>query len=375
MIRVLCLLLLLVVPGVASAETSFAGRQPVLASNGKLIALALGREDGVYFAKSTDGGRTFSEPAKVAQPGKLALGMRRGPRIAFVGSTIVITAIAGEKGGGADGDLFAWRSTDEGRTWSPGVRVNDVAGSAREGLHDLAADGKSALAVAWLDLRMKGTRIYTAMSSDGGKTWGTNRLAYESPTGSTCECCHPSVAIGSNGDVAVMFRNQIRSSTASDALPVRDMYLARATGDGSFAPAAKLGKDSWPLAGCPMDGGDLAFDAKGEPITIWRRQTEIFLARPGQAEQSLGAGQNPVLALSRQNTYAAWLTTDGIVVRDLAVSVQKQGQNAAPIATVAVPGAKFPVLLANGGALVLAYERDGQAIVRVVDSVTSSARR
>jgi hypothetical protein len=222
-------------------------------------------------------------------------------------------------------------------------------------------------------LRVKGTRIYAATSDDGGKTWSANRLVYESPTGSVCQCCHPSVAIGARGELAIMFRNEMRSApstgSTSDAspLPMRDMYLARAPHGGSFAPAAKLGRQSWPLAGCPMDGGDIAFDARGELITIWRRDKEIFLAKPGEPERSLGPGQNPALAASRTGTYGAWTTADGLVVRDIA---------GRPIATT-VPDARFPVLLSAGdnGAIVLAYERDGRAFVRVLDAVPASARR
>jgi hypothetical protein len=156
----------------------------VLATDGKVVGLAVGRDDGVYFARSLDGGRTFAEPVRVSQSGHLALGLRRGPRIAMTGSAIVITGIVGERGNGADADLLAWRPDDEGRTWAAGVRVNGVSGSAREGLHDLAAGGQRMLAVAWLDLRSKGTRIYTSISRDNGRTWSADRLAYESPTGS-----------------------------------------------------------------------------------------------------------------------------------------------------------------------------------------------
>jgi hypothetical protein len=367
-LRTLFCLVLLLIPALASSETSFPGRQPVIATNGTIVGLVMGRDDGVYFARSSDGGRTFSEPVRVARPATLALGLRRGPRIAMAAGAIVITAIVGERGGGADGDLVAWRSTDEGRTWSSGIRVNDAIGSAREGLHDLAAGGPNLLAVAWLDLRSKGTRIYTAISQDGGRTWSANRLAYESPTGSVCQCCHPSVAINADGELAVMFRNEIRSApadAASDALPVRDMYLARAAREGAFAPAVKLGRGSWPLAACPMDGGDVAFDPKGEPVTIWRRDAEIFLARPGQAEQRMAAGKNPVLAMTRAASYAAWMTSDALVVQDLT------GQ---PIATV--PGARWPVLLpVADGSMLLAYERDGQSFVRVLETLSSSARR
>jgi hypothetical protein len=168
-----------------------------------------------------------------------------------------------------------------------------------------------------------------------------------------------------------MFRNEIRSTpaapsgAASDALPLRDMYLVRAKRDGSFGAAVKLGRESWPLAACPMDGGDVAFDTKGEPLTIWRRDAEIFVAKPGQAERRLSAGKNPVLAITSSATYAAWMASDALVVQDLT------GQSVAT-----VPGAKWPVLLpTTDGSMVLAYERDGQSFVRVLDVAPSTASR
>jgi len=121
---------------------------------------------------------------------------------------------------------MAWRSDDEGRTWSAGTRINDVPGAAREGMHGFAS---------------------------GGRTWSANRLAYQSPTGSVCQCCHPTVAIDAAGEVAVMFRNEIKPTDATaDTPPARDMYVVRARRDGSFGAAVKLGTGSWPLAACPM---------------------------------------------------------------------------------------------------------------------------
>jgi hypothetical protein len=342
--------------GVAPAQYTVAGRQPVLATDGKSVGLAVGRDDGIYFARSTNGGRTFTDTVSTIPTAHLSLGMRRGPRIAMTGSAIVITAIVGERGNGADGDLMAWRSDDDGRTWSAGVRVNDVVGSAREGLHDLAAGGQGQLVVAWLDLRSKGTRIYTSISKDNGRTWSTNRLAYESPTGSVCQCCNPSVAISATGEIAVMLRNEIRTAGApDDAPPMRDMYLARAKGDAPFAPAVKLGAGSWPLAACPMDGGDVAFDRDGQLLTIWRREDGIFFDRPGQPEERIGTGKNPVLAVTPNNQYRAWMERDGVVVRDATQRV---------VGTFR--GTHWPVLLPlSSGSLLLAYEQDGRSIVLV----------
>ena len=119
-------------------------RQPQLASSGNTVALVFGKNKSIMFSRSEDGGLTFSKPVKVTEMAALALGRHRGPRVAFSGGTIIVTAIGGnsasngEHGAHGQGDLYAWRSTNGGRTWSKPVTVNDVPSSAREGLHSLA---------------------------------------------------------------------------------------------------------------------------------------------------------------------------------------------------------------------------------------------
>src|SRR4051794_16720068 len=114
-------------------------RQPQLAAGQGIVGVTFGSTNTVYFSYSANNGGTFSPPVKVSDAPNLALGRHRGPRIAITPTAIVISAIVGEKGGGKDGDLVAWRSTDKGRTWSQPVVINDVPAAAREGLHAMAA--------------------------------------------------------------------------------------------------------------------------------------------------------------------------------------------------------------------------------------------
>src|SRR5439155_6176183 len=78
------------------------------------IYLVYGSENSVYCAVSRDHGKGFSTPVLVANEGPLALGMRRGPRIAATKDFVVITAVVGKQGKGQDGSLLAWRSADQG---------------------------------------------------------------------------------------------------------------------------------------------------------------------------------------------------------------------------------------------------------------------
>jgi photosystem II stability/assembly factor-like uncharacterized protein len=223
-------------------------REPQLAASGSTVALTFGAGSAIYFTVSHDSGRTFSAPVKVEQASNVLLTHHRGPRIAISGKTIVISAITSKTassdahahGAGPDGDLFVWRSTDGGKTWSQAIRVNDVPNAPNEALHTLAADAKGNLFLAWLDHRSgKGTTLYGARSSDAGATWSKNFLVYQSPDGTICECCHPSSAFASDGELLVMWRNWLDGS--------RDMYLARSRAGAVFGPAEKLGIGTWKL--------------------------------------------------------------------------------------------------------------------------------
>jgi hypothetical protein len=332
-------------------------REPQLAVNGSMVALTFGAGKAIYFSQSEDAGKTFSAPVKVAEAAIVPLTRHRGPRIAFTRNGIVISAVIGTTpAGGAhthglpsDGDLLAWRSLDGGKTWSKGVAVNDVPGAATEGLHSLAADSKGNLFAAWLDKRSgRGTRLYGARSADGGSTWSRNILIYESPDGTICECCHPSVAIDSAGQILVMWRNWLSGA--------RDMYLARSQDAVNFSKPERLGKGTWKLNACPMDGGGLAV-SQNRIVTAWRRERQIFLASPGEQEVEIAEGLDVAIADGRSGIYAIWSTPAGI----RALTPGKKEPSA-----LAAKGS-FPNIAAllNGGALA-AWEDEGTIVIRQI---------
>ena len=255
----------------AAGIATFTGVQPQLAAGGGAVYVTFAAGDVISVARSTDAGATFTSPVALPAAGKLALGKRRGPRVAATAQAVIVAAIAGARGGGADGDLVLYRSTDQGRTWSAPIVVNDVPGAAREGMHGLAANASGLVVLAWLDLRQKGTRVYAAVSRDHGATWSPDRLVYTSPSGSVCECCHPSVAVADDGRVAIMFRNHVDGR--------RDMYVVEsrdgATFGAPFGTAIKQGRGSWLLDACPMDGGALALGA-GVTNAVWRREATLY---------------------------------------------------------------------------------------------------
>lgn len=329
---------------IAPPAEDIAFRQPQLATRGEQVAVTFGSTDRVHFALSRDGGKSFSAPVLVAAEGKLSLGRHRGPRIAFAGDAIVISAVVGKAGGGRDGDILSWRSTDGGATWSKGARVNDVEGAGREGLHAMASGG-GVLFASWLDLRQKGTRLYGSLSKDGGVTWSKNVLVYESPEGHICECCHPSIKVTASGEIYVMWRNWLGGS--------RDMHVVHSKDGIHFSKAEKLGSGTWVLNACPMDGGDLGFDASGAVWSAFRRENNVILASPTAKESDLGKGKDPALAIGHKGPYVAW--SDG------GIQLHKPGES-----VVLDPAGAF-VHLVSGDHVYAAWESGKQIRIARVD--------
>ena len=113
-------------------NTDFIEPQVAIENDGH-VYVAYGAGDAIFVSVSQDKGATFSNPKRVANAGKLSLGMRRGPRITAFRGGITISAVYGGKGKGADGDILTFRSTDQGETWSGGSKRRRVFHPWRRG--------------------------------------------------------------------------------------------------------------------------------------------------------------------------------------------------------------------------------------------------
>jgi hypothetical protein len=274
------------------------GQMPnIIKDKAGLLHLVYGTGDSIMYLYSNDGGKSFSKASLVYTLPKLAASHTRGPQIAVTSNGLLITACT------SPGNIYSFLKTGSGN-WKVSGQVNDRDTMAKENLAALSADGSNAFAV-WLDLRDGYNKIYGAGSSDGGKSWSKNRLVYASPDKTVCECCKPSVIIkGKN--VYVMFRNWLNGN--------RDLYLIRSHDAGkSFSKAEKLGKGSWSLNGCPMDGGGIALK-NGKPVTVWNRNGIIYACEPGAEEREIGKGRGCTLnTVDGKNAYA-WLENGEVVV-------------------------------------------------------------
>src|SRR5262249_52357139 len=137
--------------------------------------------------------------------------------------------------------------------------------------------------------------------NDGGKTWSANQLIYASPSGTVCECCHPSAAYDGDGTLHIMWRNVLDGA--------RDMYLCSSSDGGkSFSEARKLGSGTWHRDGCPMEGGAIAAGGADKLDTVWRRDKQVFRAKLDSAEELLGPGEQPWAVATPRGSSIVWLS-------------------------------------------------------------------
>ena len=339
------------------ADATLPARAPSVAvgADGACV-LVFASGDEIRCTRSLDGGVSFGEPVRVGAAGALAAGPTRGPRAALTSDVLVVLTVCG----GQQGDLLAWRSTDRGANWKGPVRVNDVHGSANEGLHAVAAAPDGSLLAVWLDHRGQGAELWGDWSDDGGATWSGDERLYASPDGSVCECCAPSVAFDpSSGRAILMWRNHLGGD--------RDLWtLALRRGESAAARTPRAaGTGHWTLDACPMAGGGLAVSRRGELLTFWRRESELYLSAPGLPETDLGAGRESAAAAGPDGFELVWTNGDGHVLAARAV-----GLGAAPasrelgrglnVSVGGAPDGRGPVLAAwetgTGAADGLRYE-------------------
>ena len=282
-----------------TTNTIAIGSQPQIAADSKgIIRMVFGHQDEIYCVTSIDKGVTFSKPVLVARVPEMHLGMSRGPQLATSINYSIITAMD------KSGNIHWFKLNHSTKEWKNMGILNDLKGSAPEGLMNIAADKKDHFYAVWLDIRTgQHNQIYFSSLSGTTSHWSKNLLAYRSPDGHVCECCQPHIAVNGS-EVAIMFRNWLNGS--------RDLYVTKSVNGGaSFATAQKLGMDTWKLNGCPMDGGGITISSSNVISTTWQRKGTVYFCQPGQPEIFIangrtcsisGTGDSPVLTFQNNDT-------------------------------------------------------------------------
>lgn len=296
----------------AIATIPMSGQEPNLAVDTKgTIRMVYGLGEKIYCVTSSDNGNTFSEPVLVATLPGMHLGHTRGPQIASSVRFSMITAMDKE------GNITTYKLDHIKGSWTKAGKVNDVKGSAPEGLMALTADKENNFYATWLDVRLADkNNIFFSSFDTKLQNWAKNTLVYQSPDEHVCECCKPNIAFNGN-KLVISFRNWLFGS--------RDIYYTASSNKGkTFAKPLKSGNGTWKLDGCPMDGGGLSISDKGLISAAWQRNGDIYYWTENGAEKKVATGRGVTMAQNSDNPTIAWQEKGNIKVMNLNKNTSKE---------------------------------------------------
>jgi BNR repeat-like domain len=155
------------------------------------------------------------------------------------------------------------RSTDLGRTWTEPVTVNDGGRFGPFGAHNfhaLTASPDGSYLATWLDGREGSSGVWMSRSTNGGRSWEPNRPIYSDPT---CPCCRTAVAVGGDGAIYVAWR-AILPGDIRDVVVMKSV-----NGGKSWNAPVRARTDGWVYPGCPHAGPAMRVDARGAVHIVW----------------------------------------------------------------------------------------------------------
>ncbi len=232
-----------------------------------------------YFAKTTDGGTTWSPPQAMSSQNIATI----GNQIAVEPDGTLIDVFLYSKGSGfnAPGQTLEgiMRSTDGGRHWSPPIQitdnqvVNDVdpnngvplrtGADVGGGIPDIAVDPRNGkLYIVFEDSRFSGTHNDIAMStsSDGGKTWTAPVKVNQTPR--SVLAFTPSVDVLPDGTVGVSYYD-IRNDSGLASSLLTDYFIAVSHDGGSSWSEARITPSSFDDTFAPVARGYFIGDYQG----------------------------------------------------------------------------------------------------------------
>ncbi|HEX6595361.1 MAG TPA: sialidase family protein [Acidimicrobiales bacterium] len=228
-----------------------------------------GEKSRSMMAGSTDGGRTFREAVDLAEAEPQG-GYQPRPAVGPDGVVHAIFPGAGfapQAPAGAPApdpvirSIFYRQSTDQGRTWSAPVKIDEgTAGFFHNRKQLLAADPNNGnLYAVWYGNANGETRpnheddneIIVRASRDGGRTWGERVIVNDDARSPNTQHYDPGISIAPNGRVDIAWYD-FRNSPVPETLPTTfaapfnyggftDVYYASSTDGGrTFGPNLRI---------------------------------------------------------------------------------------------------------------------------------------
>jgi hypothetical protein len=224
----------------------------------------------VIVARSNDQGVTFAPPTIVTRELESidANGDAR-PKIALGTEGEIYVAWTRTGSIAYTGDIRFARSLDGGRTFSAPRTINDDGLITGHRFESLSVNASGDVFLAWIDKRdldaalaagtpYPGAALYYTWSTDSGETFSPNRKIKDN----ICECCRLAIEFGDRPWPVMVWRDILPGS-------IRDHQLLRFDSRDTFSAIGRVAGDNWRIDACPHHGPGFAIDAEGGYHVTW----------------------------------------------------------------------------------------------------------
>lgn len=282
--------------------------------------------------------RTWSAPRTVVQGADLMANWADFPQLAVArdGRLTAVWFINNPAHHAAAGDghhgpgyrAIYRSSADGGKTWGPDLPVSDEALAVEFVTLQPLADGR--LLAAWLDGRNHGRMALYSRVLDGRPGPGPDTLVDDL----VCDCCQLSFAPTTGGGALLAYRGRTKDE-------IRDIQLARFDGQ-SWSRLGPLHADAWKIAGCPVNGPQLA--ASGDRVgAVWftaaENQPRVLARMSADGGKTFGPVARADLGRPQGRVDSVLLADGTLVLSWLEMTGQETGkQGGIYLRTISVEG-------------------------------------
>lgn len=255
----------------AKAERLQLAASAAFNAKGELWAVSV--DGGHVLARSSvDTGKSWSAPLRVnATPEGIGADGDARPKIALGAKGEIYVTWTKPLAKPYTGEIRFARSLDGGKSFSTPVTVHTDRQEITHRFDALAVTREGKLFIAWVDKRdmllakkgapYQGAAIYFAVSDNQGASFrGDYKLADHS-----CECCRIGLLARDDGSVMALWRHVFEPNVRDHALGV--MYA-----DGRAGAVRRATFDEWAVDICPHHGPSLAADNQGRLHAVWFTQ-------------------------------------------------------------------------------------------------------
>ncbi|MCU0471527.1 MAG: glycoside hydrolase [Arcicella sp.] len=326
------------------------------------------KKNHFFFAISKDGGNTFSDKIAVRLPENYSVHAEGMPKVAFKKSGEILATFEvskpTEKAPRASNFYFV-SSRDGGKTWSEPQTIHDdqTAGKGHS-FGEIATLPDGQIGFVWLDDKLG---KYEGRSVKFRQTLPNGKLSPEVVVDSNaCQCCRTNLFVDNNQNYHILFRDLLADGS-------RDIsHVVSKDGGKTFSQFKTVFDDKWKINACPHTGPGIT-QVGGNLYATWFTGKEN---EAGVRLSKIGSGQlmdkmvnnrvkHPQVGALNDKLILVWdqsMQKEEKFFTKIGLKVfEKDGSFKEDWITPDFMVSTYPVVLASGKDLLIAYEQKKEA--------------